>query len=337
MKKFLFIYLLLVTGYIASSQVMPEAIIGLMPTVPTDACKTKVAVREKFQSSVDSITQMVSDELERRKSENEAKAESKEPEMMANMMNRSGMSQEDIQRMQENQKSKKAGGKEQKEMSDKETEAMVDKMLQQNYNISMGEIQNLDKMDEDAKKAWATGYATEKKAEVMADPEKFEKERIKNMNSYELVAEHKRLTDSLNAQQEKFGKMFNKLKEDTSGRVMLRNISKLQSELYGLMGIDNGPGQKAEALATRIKNEKMYYCSRFSPKYIDILQQYLSFTKGSLKPYDRLELLQNQITTSQIGVDLDLETGIFGLTQVQSYLRKLADAYQYNLLTESDY
>lgn len=336
MKNLLFILLFLFSGYFVSSQVMPEAFIGLLPPSPGDACITKTADRGKFKSNVDSISQLINDELDRRNSENEAKAESKESEMKANMMKKSGMSQEDIMRMQAMQKSKKSGGKEQEEMSEKETDAMVDKMLQENYNVSMGEIKNLDKMDENAKNAWATAYASEKKAEVMADPEKFEKERLQNMNTYELVAEQKRLMDSLNAQQEKFGRMFNKLDEDTSGQVMLRNISKWQIELSNLMGIDYGQGQKMESLSTIIKAEKMRYCSRFSPRYIEILEKYFSFTVSSLQPYYRLELIQNQVTASHTGVDFDLEKGQLGLIQVKAYLLKLAGVYQYNLFTESE-
>ena len=334
MKRIIFISLFFCVSYVAGSQVKPEAIFGIMPPIPNNVCNATPDVKNKFRTEVDSISQLVRDDLDRIKNENEANAESKEPEMMANMMKQSGMSEEDILQMPARQKSKKSGGNEQKEMSEKETDAMVDKMLQQNYNISMDEVKNLDKMDENAKKGWATALATEKKAEVMADPEKFEKERIKNMKSYELVTEYKRLTDSLNAQQEKFGKMFNKLEEDTSGLVMLRNISKWKMELSGLGGIDYGQGPQMEALAAKIKSEKQRYCALFSPKYIDILQKYLRFTKNSIKPYYRLELLQNQVTASQTGVDFDMESGYLVLPQVQSYLQKLAGAYKYNLLSE---
>lgn len=334
MKKVTFISLFFCAFNFASSQVLPEAIFATMPPIPNNVCNASPDVKDKFRNEVDAIIQLVKDDLDRLKSENEAKAESKEPEMMANMMKQSGMSEEDILRMQAMQKSNKSGGKEQEEMNDRETDAMVDKMLQQNYNISMDEIKNLDKMDENAKKGWATSVATEKKAEVMADPEKYEKERIKNMNRYEVVTEHKRLTDSLNAQQEKFGKMFNKLEADTSGQVMLRNISKWQSELSALVGIDYGQGGKMEALAARIKGEKLRYCSLFSPKYIDILQQYLRFTKNSINPYYRLELLQNQVTAATTGVDFDMESGFLVLPQLESYLQKLAGAYKYNLLSD---
>jgi hypothetical protein len=336
MKILLSISVFLLSGYLSNAQVMPEAFLGMMPSIPDHACMAIASDKEEFNNQVDSIRQMLRDELERRNDANQAKAESKEPEMQANMMKQSGMSPADIQRMQAMQKSNKSGGKQQKEMSDAETKAMVDQMLQQNYNVSMDEIEKVQNMDDNEKKAWVTSYASEKQTEVNADPGKYEQERVKNMNSYELLAEQKGIMDSLNEQQIKYAKMFDKLEKDTTGLVNLKQIDKLQSQLTSLMGIDYGQGPKMEALSAQIKSEKTIYCNKFTPTYLDILNQYLIFTKSSLRPYYRLEVIQNQITKSQTGVDLDLEKGHLGLNQVHDYLNKLNGAYKYNLFNESE-
>jgi hypothetical protein len=114
-----------------------------------------------------------------------------------------GMTQADIAGMQAMAQASKDTDKAQKE---KMRQEMADQMLQQSINISMEEVNQLKQMDTNARKAWATAYATEKKAGVMADPEGAHKQLEEKQNLNELMMQRQKLSDSLSACQDRFFK-----------------------------------------------------------------------------------------------------------------------------------
>ena len=190
----------------ANAQVRPEAYLSKFPSVPGDICRDETQGKAEFLSKVNEISEQLQTELERRHENNEAKVEAGKPKMMDNVMKQTGVSPELLQQLQALEKQSKGASGDQKKAYDAQKKALANQMMQQSMNISMGEVENLKKMDKAGQKAWATAYATEKQAEVMADPKKYQDQNAKEMQKYNLVKSQKQLSDSLNAQQNRYMK-----------------------------------------------------------------------------------------------------------------------------------
>ena len=342
MKKIFLILLLTITMIVANAQVRPDAYLSKLPTVPGDICSDEAKGKEEFFSKVNEIGEQLQNELSRRHENNEAKVEANKPKMLNNAIKQTGVSPELIQQMMALEKQYKGATGDQKKTYEAKKKALADQMMQQSMNISMGEVENLKKMDKAGQKAWATAYATEKQAEVMADPKKYQDQNAREMQKYNLVKSQKQLSDSLNAQQNRYMKKFAEIDEDEAGKKLLAKIEgirKVIADLYNETA-KNGTGpsdNKLIALRSEMKKAKVSYCNLQSPKYINALAEYKSFILSSMSAYYRLEKLSNEVTKMQTGVDISPEPGEFGLGSVSSYIKQLLNVYKYNLFGPEDW
>jgi hypothetical protein len=341
MKKLYLVLLLTIAMICANAQVRPEAYLSKLPSVPGDICSNETQGKDEFFSKVNEISEQLQTEMERRHENNDAKVETGKPKMMNNAMKQTGVSPELIQKLQTLENQCKGATGDQKKAYEAQKKALADQMMQQSMNISMGEVENLKKMDKAGQKAWATAYATEKQAEVSADPKKYQDQNAIEMQKYNLVKSQKQLSDSLNAQMKRYMKKFSEIDENEDGKKLLAKIEGIRTEIANLYNetakIGTSPDQKKlEALRSEMKKAKISYCNMQSPKYVKALAEYKSFIQSSMSAYYRLEKLSNEVTKMQTGVDISPEPGEFGLGNVSSYIHCLLDAYKYNLYGPED-
>ena len=310
---------------------MPEAFIGMLPSPPGDICSEgENSGRSAFMQQVGDLNNKLSEEMSRRKDEIEEKMDNNKDKMMQNAMARTGVSPELMQQMMALEKANKGATGDQKKAYEAQKKALAGQMMQQSTNISMGEIENLKKMDKAGKTAWAEAYATEKKAEVMADPKAYQDKTAADMKDFKLMQKQKQLADSLGAQVVKFGKQFEELETSKEAQNLLTQIDQLEDELNNLYKKNNVSGKEIIAKENAIRNLQLSYCNLLTPKYLDVLARYKSFTQASIAPYYKLEKLTNQVSAKQTGVELNMEPGLMGLQSVGSYLTKLSEVYKYN-------
>lgn len=332
MKTLLSAFLLTFSVSFTNAQTMPEAFLGMLPSPPGDVCSEGENLgRSEFIRQVGDVHAKLEEEISSRKDEIEAKMEANKDKMQQNAMARTGVSPELMQQMLALEKQNKGATGDQKKANDAKKKAMADQMIQQSMNISMEEIEALKKMDKAGKTAWATGYATEKKAEVMADPQAYQQKAAAGMKDYQLMTKHRQLADSLGAQSTKYMKQFQDLDNDKGALDLVAQINNLEEELNEEYKKENRPNDNViKSLTNRIRNLQISYCNLQSPKYLEILSRYKTFMQASIMPYYRLEKLTNQVTTTQTGVEIDMQPGLMGLQQVGSYINRLSDVYQYN-------
>ena len=342
MKKFITALMILFFCVMVNAQVRPEAYLSELPSVPGDICSEETQGKDEFISKVNEISERLQNEMGRRHENIDATVEANKPKMMTNAMMQTGISPELIQQMMalENQNKGASGG--QNKALEAQKKALADQMMQESINISMGEIENLKKMDKDGQKAWATAYATEKQAEVSADPKNYQDQNAKEMQKYNLVKSQKQLNDSLNAQQNRYMKKFAEIDENEDGKKLLAKIEGIRHEISRLYTEaskrkTSPDQQKLVALRTELRTTKVSYCNLQTPKYIRALAEYKLFIHSSMSAYYRLEKLSNEVTKMQTGVDISPEPGEFGLGQISGYLNLLKGAYKYNLLGFEDH
>lgn len=318
MNKFLFLMVSIIFTSISLSQVTPEAFMSMLPAIPGNACADEIYAKNIFFDKLDSISELIENERSRRAEENDANSDVYEKQMMDNAAKQYGLSQEEIEKLQNED-----------EMTEEETEALINKALQNSNNLSMEEIKNLEKLNKEGTEAWSEAYGDEKMAEIQSDPEKNQEEQLKNKSTYELGALQKHIIDSLKAVESKFAQQFAEIDKDPNAKITLDNINKLELEALALMG--EGGNEKAVALQEKINVEKEKYCNKYTPAYLDVLKRYDSYTKSCLRVCYRLEAISAQLTKLQTGVDMKQEPGLVGIGKVADYLGKLRGVYKYNL------
>jgi hypothetical protein len=342
MKKTAILIFFIFSVLLVDAQVRPEAYLSKLPSAPGDICSEEPKGKEEFISKVNEISEQLTAELDRRREKIDAKVEANSTKMQANAMKQTGVSPELLQQMMALEKQSKGATGAQEKAYKEQKKALADQMMQQSMNISMGEVENLKKMDKAGQKAWATAYASEKNAEVMADPQKVKDENAKNMEKYKLQARQKQLSDSLGAAQNKYMVKFREIDESEDGSKLLAKIEGIRNEISRLYAEaskrETTPNQnKLEALRGEMVAAKISYCNLQTPRYIKVLAEYKSFVQSSMSAYYRLEKLSSQVSESQTGVDISPEPGEFGLGQVSGYIKFLNDVYKYNLRGQEDY
>lgn len=332
MKTIFTVFILILVGFVAKSQTMPEAFIGMLPNPPGDVCSEgENDAKSAFIQKIGEIDTKLGEEISRRKDEIDAKMKVNEDKMKQNAMARTGVSPELVQQMMALEKANKGATGDQVKAYKEQKKALADQMIQQSSNISMGEIENLKKMDKAGKTAWAEAYATEKKAEVMADPQAYQQKAAADMKNYKLAEKQRQLADSLGAQLMKYMKQIEDLDKDQTAQAMLTQIDEMEAKLNEEYKKEIRPNDnEIKSLMNSIRNLQISYCNLQSPKYLSILSRYKTFVQASLTPYYRLEKLTNQVTATQTGVDLSTQPGMMGLQAISSYINRLSDVYRYN-------
>ncbi|HNX65439.1 MAG TPA: hypothetical protein PKH02_01080 [Bacteroidales bacterium] len=314
MKKTIILFIVIAFAMPSFPQVMPEAFIGQLPAIPKGTCSLNREQRDQFIERVDELLQAIDEEQTRRDENISADADANKNIAMNAAAARYGISQAEMQKLQD------------PKTSEAEKMAIVNKMSSQKNNISVGEAKSVSNMNEAGREAWGQSVATEQMANAQADPEATKSDQNTTKKIYDLTMAQKHLNDSLTAIANGISAEFSEIKDDPEGKKMVENIEKWNSEYMNSMGI----GSDSE-LEARIKAEKEKYCATFTPRYIAVLNRYESFTKASIQPYYRLERISNKLSKLQNGVELYKEPGAMGIASVKSYLDELKNIFQFNL------
>ena len=317
MKKILVFTLLVLVNVLSFSQVTPEAFISMLPAIPTNCCEDNKESREEFFTTLDSVSFLIDNELARRDEESENSSEDFEKQNMNKIANQYGLSQEELERLQKDEN-----------LSEEEQAELINKVMKKKDDISLKEVKNLEKLDKEGRDAWSEAYGDQKMAEVQYDKEKYEEQQIEFKSRYELAALRKHITDSLQAIESKFAQQFEEIENDPERKIMLDNIMKLSEEANNLMG--EGNKEKLDSKVETLQLKMDEYCNKFTPKYLEVLRRYETYTKSSLPVCYKLEKIIAQHTKLEFGIEMKQVPGQLGIGKVLGYLGKLRGAYKYN-------
>jgi len=318
MKYLLSLVLLTTLNVISLCQVKPEAFIGMLPAIPGNACADDIDDKNIFFDKLDSMSELIENELANREEESDADSEELENEAMKNLANKYGLSQEELEQLQNDEN-----------LSEEEQEELINKVMKKKDDVSLKEVKNLDKLDEEGTEAWSEALGDQKMAEIQYDSEKNEDKQLELKSSYELGVLRKHLTDSLKAIESKFAQQFDEIDKDPEQKKMLDNIMKLSEEANNLVG--EGKKTELDAKVNELESEMDAYCREFTPKYLDVLRRHESYTKSCLPVCYRLEKIIAQHTKLQTGVEMKYNPGYLGIKKISDYSKKLRGAYKYNL------
>jgi hypothetical protein len=323
MKTILSTLILIFAGFLVKAQTTPEAYLKMAPTLPKDSCGITRAAMESFTQNVASLVEQVENEISMLNEKIEAGGTSNEDRAketaLKQMSQQYGLSQEQMDKMK--------NGK----MSEADKHAMADKVLQQQANMSMDEVNSISKMDAAGKKAYTEAYANEMMANAQANPKK---QQVNNnaKTLQQLLADQQATTGKITASSQKIGYLYTSIENDPSGQEMLKKIEIWHNKLMSMTGIDYGQGKQMDSLSALIKNEQIKYCNKFTPRIRAAIRQHFSIVKAIIPDYRQLGEITAEVIKMQYGIVTPPESAeIGGMQAVKEYLAKLKDAYKFNL------
>lgn len=328
MKKTALILIVLSIASITSAQTVFDSYMKRIPALPGDSCNVSKAGTESFKTQVSSLHDEISNEISRLNSlakKSTANDEAAAKEAALKQMSQYGMSQEDMEKM-----------KNAKNMSAADKQAMANKMMQQQTNMSPDEIKNLSKMSDAGKKAYAEGYATEAMAVSKANPESQPADN-NTQNISELLSQQQSIAGRISGYGQSIGNLYASIENDPSRQEMLDRMDNWKSKYGRMIGVDAGQGKQMDSLALLVKKEQIKYCDKFTPKYRAALRQHRQILNSALPDYQKLGEITSHVTMAQTGIALPpecMETG--ALEAINEYLGKLKQVYKFKLYFAED-
>jgi hypothetical protein len=322
MKRLLFIVITAWVAVGASAQFLTEGYLSKAPALPKDSCNIAFAQVESFTSQVSNILNQVDNAIAQmnRNTRQSAKAnEAAAKEQAMKQMAQFGMSQEDMAKM-------KSG-----KMTAAEKQAMANKMMMQQTNISVDEMKAVSGMSQEGKKAYSEALTTEMMATGQAGQIKSSAPGNATIVGT-FVMEQQQIMTRISDRCQKIPGLYDAIENDPERKQMLTRMANWKSKWTSLGGVDAGQGKLMDSLQILIKREQIKYCDKFTPLYRNALRKHLSVIKSSLPDYRRLAEITGQISESQTGVPAAAGgNDITGLSALKEYLAKLSDAYKYKL------
>jgi hypothetical protein len=324
MKRTAIFFLAAAFSIVTSAQNRTTVYMTRVPVMPNDSCNVTRAKAEAFEIKVDGILQDIEADIDMltrlQNTTMENNASTAQETAMKQLSQQYGISQADLERM-----------KNAKNMSAAEKQALANKMMQQQTNMSMGEVQNLSKMSDAGKKAYAEAYATESMAVSETDPA----QQARNANArtlYESLNARTAAMNKISATQKKITDLYSSVETDPERQAMLDRMDAWHARITSMAGVDYGQGKQMDSLALLITNEQIKYCDRFTPRYRGALRQHMQILKASLPDYKSYGEIMDESNKLQTGISTPPECReIASLSAIADYLRKLKGVYSFKL------
>jgi len=331
MKRILLILVAAGIVLTGAAQTRTQEYMKKIPALPKDSCNATRSSVEGFVSQVSALRDELVTEIEGIReavdSHMESNADVAEANAMKQMAQMYGMSQADINKL-----------KNAKDMSDADKQALANKMMMQQANMSMDEAKNLSKMSEAGRKAYAEAYAVEAMATAQNDPNQEAKSNnAKNM--YQSGVAQQAAISKINEITTRIAALYSPIEKDPERQKMLDRMKAWNNQLTSMMGIvSDGEARIMDSLSLRIQNEQIAYCNKYTPQYRAALRKHLQTVKASMPDYKKFGDINAETTKIQTGIDMPEEgKELASLEAIADYLRALEEVYRYKLYYSDEY
>lgn len=323
MKTIVVFLIAIFSVFAAESQTLTESYLKKIPALPKDSCNITREAMEAFQQKVADLKTQIDSEIESLKEAANNKGavneEAAKEHAMQQMSQQYGLSPEQMAQM-------KAG-----KMSAADKQALANQVLQQQTNMSMSEVQNLSKMSDAGRKAYAEALG----AEMMANSEAVNTQQSGNNNAKtlnQLMVEQQAMLNKITTEGRRIGNLYASIESDPDLQKSLQNIDKWHNKMMSMTGINYGQGKQIDSLSNLIKTTQIKICQNYTPRYRSALRQHQASMKASIPDIYQLGQLTAQLTKLQTSIEPpaeSIETGC--LESILGYLGNLEDAYKFKL------
>ena len=330
MKRIFMIMLAAGLALTGAAQTRSQEYMKRIPALPKDSCNATRASVENFVTVVSALRDELETEIggirESVESHMESNAGKAEENVMKQMSQMYGMSQADINKI-----------KSSKNMSDADKQALANKMLSQQANMTMDEVKNLSKMSEAGRQAYTEAYATEAMANAKNNPGQAERNNYAG-NLYQTNISQQAALSKINEINSRIAALYSPIQNDPEMKKMLDRIQTWNNKLTSMMGIvSDSEARVMDSLGLRIKNEKISYCNKYTPLQRAALRKHLQTVKVSMPEYRNFGEISAETTKAQTGIEMPAEgKELASLEAISDYLKALREAYRYKLYYSED-
>jgi hypothetical protein len=296
------------------------------PGIPLTVCNANSGTQNAFATAVNDLSAAIHEDAQKRSNDAEEYMNGNQEQMKANMMKKSGLTDEEMKKLQD-----------EGEMSDADKQAMADRMMRQQTNISLEEAKNLGKLSDAGQKAWAQGYAAEQMANAQANPGQNTGANQADRALYELLAEQSTLRNKVSAMENQLRQKYVAIDHDADIAKAALEVE-LKPLYEELNSINDGEGSTqadvdhSNRVIKKIHEKQDAFCQQFTPRLLKFIGESKSAYTAALPDYDRLEEIQLQVTAEQTGTKImNVGKGLYSIQAIEQYLGYLKEAYRYKL------
>ena len=326
MKTLLLIFAGILIAGISMAQTTAVQYMKQVPKIPDSVCLCNEQVKTMFENSVRTLKETISNDAEERNRRIEKLMQSMEGDMMTNMAKNSGLTDEEMKKLQSGE-----------ELTQAEQDAMINRVMMQKSNVSLDEAKNMKNMTKEGQQAWAEGYAAEQQAVIQSSPQQSNTGNDNAMNNYTMIAEQTALRNKLSSMEQTLSMKYVSIENDAAAEeaVMDKELKPLYEELHS---INDGEGSTqadidhASRVIKKIEARQDKYCAKYTPRMVEFLKECKSTVENSFADYDRAEELQYLVSAAQTSTDLPTKsTGTYSIQAVNLYLGYLVNVFKYSL------
>jgi hypothetical protein len=316
MKHFSTLILALILFSHVLAQKTAEEYLAAIPQLTFNPCTATQEQKQKFKEDLAALSDSAKAEIEARQQASEQFQAEHQDEVQENVLKGLGYSEEQAKKL-----------KNADQMSDEEKMVIANQMMMNKYNMDIDDLKKAATLDTAGQRRWVKAQSTSSMADM--DPEKNKSEQIKTKQDIDLRTELKFQNDKLRAGEDKYMQQLRKLdKEADSARIVLdEQLEKARKDLENCSN-----DQQRDQIKGHIENLMDDYCKQFTPKYLEIIEQYKGYIQKNLPEYYKLEELQIKSLEAQTGVkDPNYRKGTMPIGIVGTYINLLMDAFKYRV------
>ena len=309
--------MLLFAYFEAKAQSTPEAFLGQLPSVPTVNCAADRAEIDHFTDKIYKVKSDLKEFIDRIHADAQADMEKNKNKVVSNAIRQSGLNKSDVRKLQQSDGSEDEGQK------------AVEKVVSEQYGISMQDLEKVGEMSEEEQEKWAQNYVNQQMQKAKQNPQATIKKTDKSARLFELAKEEKAIGERITFAMEKVSRLFKNVEtQDTiETRKLNEKIHPLEKQLC------SGICSDAEIARSNAAEKQIYalnirFCEKMSPMLIDAISQYLTTVKTLFPDYRRLTEIQNEVTTLQQIGEL-VPPDLYCIKAVDEYADVLSEAYKY--------
>ena len=319
-RKFTWLFLLacMLMGT-TQAQWNTQVFVNALPFPPDSCCAVAPEIRQAFRNQVAELRNQLTDQMKKIRRENKVNGDQAKNAAIQQMASQYGLSDETVQNM-------KHGGK----MSAQEKAALADKMLQQQTNISMAEIQNLKKLDKDGKKAWTQAYSAE--AYAMASAGGNTSTQTASLSVVQLAQNLQQLQAQVQQRRQNLQLRYQQIEMDPERIAAVQQITRFTSQITAMTGADGGQGPALDSVTALRRNASDQYCVTYTRAYRNVLDSQYADLQHSYSDYMHIAELNRLVANSQpVKINLPEGADLDYLNYIQEYIDRLAAVFQFRL------
>lgn len=316
-KIFTLLFTLLIFHISTEAQSTPEALLSQLPDVPTVNCTADRAETDRFTDRIYKIKATIQQTADRIHADAKADMEENKNKIVSNAIWQSGLQKSDVQKLQQ------SGGGEEEERK------AAEKAVNEQYNVSLQELEKVGEMNDAEQKKWAQQHAEQMKNQAMENPQTTIKKDDKAKRFFDLANEQKLLGEHITERMNRIARLFKQVEwqDSIESKKLEEKLRPLHEQLCSGVCTD-AEIARSNAAEKQIYALQIQFCEKMSPMRTDAISQYLTTVKSLLPEYRKLTNIQNEVAKQQqIGEIVPQDLSCYAA--IDEYATVLLSAYKY--------